>query len=209
MGCVVGGAVRALRWGWANEGERERGGGGASLAAEGRGEGADIDEERKAVCVCDEPALHLPPFHPSPSRSLVLYLRVGSLVWKVLVARVAARRKEDRKGRSPLAWNLTLHRWVLSAACSRDTASTISGVVNSRILNAALTLTGATGIGYDRLVATRRCVGGFYDSLATRRCKKITRWYAIEAVVSRFTDRGFPFDVYPIIRGSKRRDRRY
>lgn len=67
--------------------------------------------------------------------SLVTSLLLScSPTWKVR-ARVAA--KEDTKDRSPLAWNLTLHRRVLSAARSRDTA--ISGVVNSRVLNETLT----------------------------------------------------------------------
>lgn len=137
----------------------------------GGGEGAPISTRRGKPCAC---ATNLPS---TSSLSTLLHLVLSFCISALArcgkyVARVAARRKEDRKGRSPLAWNLTLHRWVLSAACSRDTASTISGVVNSRILNAALTLTDATGIGYDRLVATRRCVGDFYDSFATRRCKK-------------------------------------
>lgn len=149
-------------------GERGGGGGGASLAEEGKGRRYRRGEEsRVRVQRTCPPPPPFPPFSISFSPSVSPLARCGKYV-----ARVAARRKEDRKGRSPLAWNLTLHRWVLSAACSRDTASTISGVVNSRILNAALTLTDATGIGYDRLVATRRCVGGFYDSFATRRCKK-------------------------------------
>lgn len=67
-------------------------------------------------------------------RTLLSSVTSLSPAWKVR-ARVAA--KEDTKGRSPLAWNLTLHRRVLSAARSRDTA--ISGVVNSRILNGTLT----------------------------------------------------------------------
>lgn len=105
-----------------------RTGSGGDLEGQGeqreRGGDADIDEERRLVRVLRT----YPPFFQPRSFSF------AHPTWKDR-ARVTA--KEDTKGRSPLAWNLTLHRRVLSAARSRDTA--ISGAVNSRILNGTLT----------------------------------------------------------------------
>lgn len=156
MGGVVGGAVRRCERGG---GDGRTGGGGEGRGRGGEGEGAPISTRRGKPCAC---ATNAPSSLSTPlsiSFSLLrVSARVSGSVWKVRGEGWRAKEEEDRKGRRPLAWNLTLHRWVLSAACSRDTA-TISGVVNSRILNG--TLTDAQGIGYDRLVATRLCVGGF------------------------------------------------
>lgn len=129
-------ALRTRRWGWADGRRWER-----ARERRRRRRGADIDEERKAVCVCNERALL--PFDSTIHLFFSLAC-ICSRLWKVRGEGWRAKEEEDRKGRSPLAWNLTLHRWVLSAACSRDTA-TISGVVNSRILNGTLTDAHRTG----------------------------------------------------------------
>lgn len=122
-----GAANAAVGMGGTGGGE---GGGGEG----GGGEGTPISTRRGKPCAC---ATNVPSsLSTCPSLFLLLYLRVSGSVWKVRGEGCRAK-EEDRKGRSPLAWNLTLHRWVLSAACSRDTA-TISGVVNSRILNGTL-----------------------------------------------------------------------